>query len=164
MSLKFYCYKSWKLGILSLLSLSYIITKLVYYKYIFRRKRKTVLVPHFKWRNFAITYPLILITKASLGSASTKKFPAALADLLASITDLLWVSYSLWYFSALANIWFLFSTLSFFSLTLLSWRSFNSLASLACFFLMFSGMTLHESYPMVYKIPWHCFCYYIFNN
>lgn len=59
------------------------------------------------------TYPLVLIAIAILASGSTKKFPAALAFLLSSMS--FWASAwcSLKYFSALARMVFLLATLSF---------------------------------------------------
>lgn len=54
-------------------------------------------------------YPLILITKASLGSSGTKKLPAFLACLAIRMSSLSLALYSLMYFSALRKMIFLFS-------------------------------------------------------
>jgi hypothetical protein len=47
-----------------------------------------------------VTYPLIRTTKASLGSAGTKRALSLFAARLASITSRSALTYSWWYFSA----------------------------------------------------------------
>jgi hypothetical protein len=65
-----------------------------------------------------VTYPLILITRATFGCPSTKKDPAALASLFALTMASSAALYSLKYFSALAAAAFLAAALSTLALAL----------------------------------------------
>jgi hypothetical protein len=89
-----------------------------------------------------ITYPLILITKATFGSPSTKKEFLALASLLFLMRAKSAAWYSLKYFSAFYSASFLEAALSFLAYSLDSVSDLRTLASLACFLRMFSGTTL----------------------
>ena len=90
----------------------------------------------------SLLIPLILMTNAILASGSTKKFPAFLALLLASMSALSAAAYSPAYFSAFLAATILLAARSFLAASRAAFWAARSLASRAVFFWMFSGTTL----------------------